>query len=929
MDKIEITNFRELSTDMLRSAAGPIDLTEVLRNCISQEFSSDADEEQTVKAVEETKEVERVPERAPKDVIPTVVLAADGASGLRPLTHGVPKCMILTGKKTLIGRTLDILLDAGIRRILVFVNVGDEHLVEAHLLECIEKRNDKDAVLSGLELTVHALVEKDDASRNTTNVVKYAADLLQSDFLVVPSDLVGTFNLRGLIKNHFSSPRLCTIALLPEKSDPKSSKKTKDATDDSIVPGGDVSRGWGYRYRMLVTMDPNTSQVIALSPVVSVKSGDRYVVNKSALVQHPRCVIRSDMYDAHVYVFSNSILKFLDLPCMDRWSVRTELIPYMVRAQEQTPETETDGTAANKAKQSATDAMRVFQFSGLGDSLHCFRANNMEALLRANMDLCLSETKNAKKPLSEVCRNLMENSGGMLDSEKVSRMERKKKLEEEKRVKVINKFEVINDPDGLRGSIIGEGCRIGEGTTGRMCVLGNCVVIGRNCVLNNCVIMNGAHIKDNVVMTRCVIGETATVKADCKRREAMQSRNYNADPPQRYASDARKDSDPYNDYNKDPYKNEPIRDYKNTSNPRSRSRSRNRRYTARRGGYRDRRRRSRNKDGAARYNDRRNDMGSDVNSEPQEEEFLALNPNLSPSHARSRAAERRRRKAQAECIRRAGGFQRLADQEGHETVRLFWDGFQWVAKTGQAALMMNADSALMNATRKLRRLYFGNLPLSSGLTENAFQNIIWNEMRNRNFCNDPSVSPVLYVWFAKDKGNYGFVEFATVEETERALTMDGMNCMGSQLRVSRPNDYSTSSTKPPAPGVVPQNIIPLDAFTSKYLRVVQIVLPESVQKEIEYLDVLDDVKEAFERHGKIKTCAIVTPRHRDIAPNLTPGDVIVEFVDRESLLACVQNMQHRKYEKREIQFMPMEEDDYKHVAEPLLLDLEALEKEAE
>nr|BAN65254.1 hypothetical protein [Babesia bovis] len=159
--------------------------------------------------------------------------------------------------------------------------------------------------------------------------------------------------------------------------------------------------------------------------------------------------------------------------------------------------------------------------------------------------------------------------------------------------------------------------------------------------------------------------------------------------------------------------------------------------------------------------------------------------------------------------------------------------------------------------------------------------------------------------------------------------MDGMNCMGAQLRVSRPNDYSTTATRQVIPGIVTQNIVPLDAFTGSCLRVVQIVLPESVQTEVEYLDVLDDVKEAFEKHGKVKSCAIVTPRHKDIAPNLKPGDVIVEFVDRESLLACVQNMQHRKYEKREIQFLPMDEEDYRHVAEPLILDLEALEKEAD
>ncbi|KYK66840.1 splicing factor U2AF family SnRNP auxilary factor large subunit, RRM domain-containing protein, partial [Toxoplasma gondii TgCatPRC2] len=170
------------------------------------------------------------------------------------------------------------------------------------------------------------------------------------------------------------------------------------------------------------------------------------------------------------------------------------------------------------------------------------------------------------------------------------------------------------------------------------------------------------------------------------------------------------------------------------------------------------------------------------------------NPDISTSHERSRSRERRRRRMQAECIRRAGGFQKLADSEGHEPIRLFWDGFQWVAKTGAASTQAGSDAATMNSTRKLRRLYFGNLPLHLGLTESTFQDVVWNEMKNRGFCSNPEANPVLYVWFAKDKGNYGFVEFATVEETERALTMDGMLCMGIPLKVSRPNDYSTTSS---------------------------------------------------------------------------------------------------------------------------------------
>nr|PVC53238.1 splicing factor [Theileria orientalis] len=315
--------------------------------------------------------------------------------------------------------------------------------------------------------------------------------------------------------------------------------------------------------------------------------------------------------------------------------------------------------------------------------------------------------------------------------------------------------------------------------------------------------------------------------------------------------------------------------------------------------------------------------------EPEEENLL-LNRDISESHARSRAAERRRRKAQAECIRRAGGFQKLADQEGHQTVRLFWDGFQWVAKAEQNTIL-GGDPALMNSTRKLRRLYFGNLPVNTGLTETGFQNLIWNEMRNRNFCNDPNVSPVLYVWFAKDKGNYGFVEFASVEETERALTMDGMTCMGVQLRVSRPNDYSSTSMKSATqqqivvPPVLTSSAPALDAFKGTCLHLVQIVLPETIEAEIEYLDVLDDVREEFAKHGKIASALIVAPRHRELAKDFQVGDMLIEFESNQELVSCVEHMSNRKYENRLIEMKPLEPDVYAQLSKVIIPDLKEMD----
>eukprot|EP00916_Digyalum_oweni_P020984 GHVL01034926.1.p1 GENE.GHVL01034926.1~~GHVL01034926.1.p1 ORF type:complete len:243 (-),score=41.82 GHVL01034926.1:41-769(-) len=145
----------------------------------------------------------------------------------------------------------------------------------------------------------------------------------------------------------------------------------------------------------------------------------------------------------------------------------------------------------------------------------------------------------------------------------------------------------------------------------------------------------------------------------------------------------------------------------------------------------------------------------------------------------SRDRERRRRAAQMKCMRQGMPAQDRT---------LFWDGFQWVAKNCNA---VSFDQKL-NSTRKARRLYIGNIPIQMGVTETSFQNFIYQAMKERGFCVDPDKNPVVCAWFAKEK-NYGFVEFATVEETERAMLLDGTPCRGIPLKISRPNDYTQSN----------------------------------------------------------------------------------------------------------------------------------------
>ena len=164
----------------------------------------------------------------------------------------------------------------------------------------------------------------------------------------------------------------------------------------------------------------------------------------------------------------------------------------------------------------------------------------------------------------------------------------------------------------------------------------------------------------------------------------------------------------------------------------------------------------------------------------------------SESAERSREREKKRRKQQQQYVNKnrtpgapgapGGAAAALPDAAGGQ--RMFWDGFQWVPRADTA---VNPNDP--NVSRKMRRLYLGNLPYHLGVTEDSYSKQMYETMKERGMCNDPNQNPVLHVWFARDKGaNYGFCEIASIEETDRALQLDGMMVLGVPVSLKRPTD---------------------------------------------------------------------------------------------------------------------------------------------
>jgi hypothetical protein len=181
------------------------------------------------------------------------------------------------------------------------------------------------------------------------------------------------------------------------------------------------------------------------------------------------------------------------------------------------------------------------------------------------------------------------------------------------------------------------------------------------------------------------------------------------------------------------------------------------------------------------------------------------------------------------------------------------------------------------------------------------------------------------VWFAREKGaNYGFVEMASVEETERALGLDGMMVCGVPITIKRINDSVSPLASignirpgmPPAPGMPGSAQLALPAVmptaTSPIIRIAEILKPDAKTTLEDYNDVKEDMQEGCGAHGKMLKVCIIKPADKIKlpGPDYNIGDVFLECISNEDATKIMRAMGHRKYDGRQIEMKSFDKNIY-------------------
>lgn len=283
------------------------------------------------------------------------------------------------------------------------------------------------------------------------------------------------------------------------------------------------------------------------------------------------------------------------------------------------------------------------------------------------------------------------------------------------------------------------------------------------------------------------------------------------------------------------------------------------------------------------------------------------------------------------------------------------------AESIQQLLGQPMQSANPQLTKTARRLYVGNLPVGMGLNEKILQEFFQNAVANLGLA---TPNPVLSVWMSSE-GTFCFVELRSVKDCTLALgSLQGLVLGGRQLRIGRPADYKPPPPNledyivGPPPGVNPfqqtvqqptgfldplissmglgdmasgvlaavQNFqaaqlhAKLKPLPSKVICLKNMVTPQELVDDEEYLDIELDVKEECVKFGPIHSMEMPRPKKK-IGPDgkvavdesvKVPGVglLFIKFVESAAAGRAVDDLDGRMFNDNRVEATYFPEDKY-------------------
>ncbi|XP_042318777.1 translation initiation factor eIF-2B subunit gamma isoform X2 [Sceloporus undulatus] len=263
-----------------------------------------------------------------------VVMAVGGGSRMMDLTSSTPKALLPVGNKPLIWYPLNLLEQVGFEEVIVVTTKDIQKVLNLE---------------TKLKLDIVCIA--DDADMGTADSLRHIHEKIKTDVLVLSCDLITDVALHEVVDLFRAHD--ATLSMLM--------KKACESTE--LVPGQKGKKKL-VEQRDFIGVDDSGKRLLFMANEADLD--EEIVIKRSLLQKHSRIHIRTGLMDAHLYCLKKSVVDFL-VENRSFTSIRSELIPYLVRKQFSSPAQLQKGQSMNEHDQKKKDQKLLDIYSFLKD----------------------------------------------------------------------------------------------------------------------------------------------------------------------------------------------------------------------------------------------------------------------------------------------------------------------------------------------------------------------------------------------------------------------------------------------------------------------------------------------------------------------------------------------------------------------------------
>uniref|UniRef100_A0A1W7RCJ2 Translation initiation factor eIF2B subunit gamma n=1 Tax=Agkistrodon contortrix contortrix TaxID=8713 RepID=A0A1W7RCJ2_AGKCO len=430
-----------------------------------------------------------------------VVMAVGGGSRMMDLTSNIPKALLPIGNKPLIWYPLNLLEQVGFEEVIVVTTKDVQKVLNLE---------------TKLKLDIVCIA--DDADMGTADSLRHIHEKIKTDVLVLSCDLITDVALHevvDLFRTHDA-----TLSMLMKK-----------VCEPTELGPGQKGKKKLVEQRDFIGVDASGKRLLFMANEADLD--EEIVVKRSILQKHSRIHIRTGLTDAHLYCLKKCVIDFL-VENRTFTSIRSELIPYLVRKQFSFPaqfqQDQNYKEQDQKKKDQKTDIYNFMKgdswfelgtdkmcwnncrgdvkeaFHGgkircyvhiMGDGL-CYRVNTLGLYIEAN--------RQVPKMLPSLCPEepLVHSSASIIDKCMVGSDS------------IVGASSQIGEKTSVKHSVIGTSCLIKDKVKITNCIIMNSVRIEEGCNLQNCVVCHHAVIEKGSDLKDCLIGNSQHLEINSK-----------------------------------------------------------------------------------------------------------------------------------------------------------------------------------------------------------------------------------------------------------------------------------------------------------------------------------------------------------------------------------------------------------------------------